>query len=427
MPLPPNHPLRAVLNDEVHARPPEPLAAPLRISFLALYGARPGDAAHQPLLNLAGRYGVAPPNPGVNHYSRDFGPFRLKWERHTEFTRYKVIVSGAEAEPFDDPAISAVPADWVAALPGQVMVAAHVALLPADAAPTAQEVSSRCFGDEVVVGATIAGGAGSAFTDFRVKPDGFSRWLVYDHGMTQRQAGRLVQRLMEIDTYRMMALLAFPVARELTPLIGSSERELAQIVAALAKAEEMDEPALLDRLTALEAAIESRHAENHNRFSAAAAYYDLVQRRTEELREARIPGLQTFEEFLERRLAPAMSTVRSAAERQQALSERVARATQLLSTRVDIARERQNQAMLASLNRRAKLQLRLQQTVEGLSVAAISYYIVGLIGYAAKGLEAAGAPVNADVAMGVSIPLVAFGVAWGLRRVRRHVSQQGDD
>ena len=70
------------------------------------------------------------------------------------------------------------------------------------------------------------------------------------------------------------------------------------------------------------------------------------------------------------------------------MSERVARATQLLSTRVDIARSRQNQAVLEQMNRRTKLQLRLQQTVEGLSVAAITYYIVGLTGYAAKGLNA---------------------------------------
>ncbi len=99
-----------------------------------------------------------------------------------------------------------------------------------------------------------------------------------------------------------------------------------------------------------------------------------------------------------------MNTCRAAAARQESLSQRVARATQLLSTRVDVTREKQNQAVLESMNRRAAAQLRLQQTVEGLSVAAITYYIVGLVGYAAKGAKAAGLAVSPDLAMAVSIP-----------------------
>jgi uncharacterized membrane-anchored protein len=301
------------------------------------------------------------------------------------------------------------------------------AALLREAATEPGEIAARYFGNAVIVGANIAGGAGAAFTDFRLYPDGFSRWVIHDFSMTPRQSGRLLQRLMEIDTYRMMALLAFPVARELTPFLTASERELAEITTAMAIATTADEPALLDRLTRLEAAIESRLAENYNRFSATAAYYSLVQRRNEELREERIEGLQLFQEFMERRLAPAMGTVQSAATRQQALSERVARATQLLATRVAIDREKQNQLVLASMNRRAKMQLRLQQTVEGLSVAAITYYIVGLVGYAAKGLSAGGAPINPDVAMAASIPLIVLGVALGLRRVRRYAVGDGKE
>ncbi len=426
MHLPTNHPQRFVLHDEVHARPPEALKAPLRLSFLALYGAGPSEIALKPLMDLAAQYNVAPPAPGASHYSKDFGPFRLKWERHTEFSRYKIIVPGESDDPFADPAVNALPAGWAATLPGQLLVAAHAALFQGEKKPDYQDLSTRYFNGEVVIGSNIAGGAGAAFTDFRIHADGFSRWAIYDFSMTQRQAGRLVQRLMEFDTYRMMALLAFPVARELTPFLTACERELAEITTAMANAKTADEPALLDRLTKLEAGIEKRHAENYNRFSATAAYYNLVQQRTVELREERIEGLQLFQEFMERRLAPAMSTVQSASARQQALSERVARATQLLSTRVDITRERQNQAVLTSMNRRAKMQLRLQQTVEGLSIAAITYYIVGLVGYAAKGVKAAGFTIDPDLAMAVSIPIIIFGVAMGLRRVRRFASEHDD-
>jgi len=423
--LPPDHPLRLALNEEVHARPPEALSPPLRLTFLAMYSdprLRDREREREHVAVLAGRYGVQPPPEGASHFSADLGAFRLKWERHSEFARYKFIVAGPSADPFADPALAVVPADWLAGLPGTVMVATHAVLLTADVLePDIERLSVRLFAGNVLVGAGIAGGAGTAFTDFRLH-DGFGRLLLLDRGMSQRQAGRMMQRLLEIDIYRLMALLALPVAQGLTPWLNDAERELAQISAALVDSTETDEPALLDRLTRLEAQIESRESENHYRFTAAAAYHELVQRRIEELREVRIQGLQTFHEFTERRLAPAMATCRSVAGRIESLSQRVARATQLLSTRVDVSRERQNQQVLASMNRRAAAQLRLQQTVEGLSVAAITYYIVGLLSYAAKGLVAAGLPLDAELATAASIPLVALAVAWGVRKVRRRVT-----
>jgi len=192
----------------------------------------------------------------------------------------------------------------------------------------------------------------------------------------------------------------------------------------LVAAREADEPVLLDRLTRLEAQIESEQSRNLYRFSAAAAYETLVHRRIAEIREERLPGLQTFQEFTQRRLAPAMDTCRSVAARQDLLSQRLNRVTQLLATRVDITREKQTQSVLESMDRRAKLQLRLQETVEGLSVAAITYYIVGLVGYAAKGVKAAGFSIEVDGVMALSIPIVVALTALGLRRIRRLVAHE---
>ena len=78
---------------------------------------------------------------------------------------------------------------------------------------------------------------------------------------------------------------------------------------------------------------------------------------------------------------------------------------------------------LKSMNRRAKLQLRLQQTVEGLSIAAVTYYIVGLVSYVAKGAKADGLELNTDIAVAVSIPIVAALVAFGVHRIRRMVTR----
>jgi uncharacterized membrane-anchored protein len=422
--LPSDHPLRIELNDEAHARPSEALAAPLRLTFLALYSdpsQREREWDH--VRALARRFEAPLPSPRAKHYSADLGPFRMKWERHSEFTRYKFIVAGAGDDPFESPALQAVPADWLAELAGQMMVATHAAILPAPPGPPDFEaIATRHFAGNVLAGAGIAGGAGIALTDFCVR-DGFNRLLVLDRSMTPRQSGRTMQRLLEIDTYRLMALLALPVAQGLTPWLTAAEGELAQITALLVDSDETNEPVLLDRLTRLEAEIESRESAHHYRFTAAAAYYGLVQRRIEELREVRIQGLQNFQEFTERRLAPAMNTCHSVAARLESLSQRIARATQLLSTRVDVSRERQNQQVLASMNRRAEAQLRLQQTVEGLSAAAITYYGVGLVGYAAKGVAAAGWPLDAELAVALSIPVVALAALFGVRHARKVVSR----
>ena len=423
MSLPSDHPLRLPLNAELHARQPEALAAPLRLTFLALYsdaGQRADELAH--VAALAARHGVAPPPQGAAHFSADLGAFRLKFERHSEFTRYKFIATGATADPFADTALRSVPAEWLAALPGRLMVATHIVLLPApETDPDVEALATRYFDGNALVGAGIAGGSGLAFTDYRLH-DGFGRLVVFDRGMSPRQAGRMIQRLLEIDAYRLMSLLALPVAQGLTPWLGQAERELAEVSASLVEASEANEPALLDQLTRLEAQIESRESEHHFRFTAAGAYHGLVQRRLEELREVRIDGVQNFAEFTERRLAPAMNTCRSVWSRLESLSQRVARTTQLLSTRVDVSRERQNQQLLESMNRRSAAQLRLQQTVEGLSVAAITYYFVGLVGYAAKGLHAAGLHVSVEALTALSIPVVALAVAWGVRHARRIVS-----
>lgn len=424
MKLPPDHPLRAAANAEVHARPADVLVAPLRLSYLALFSTASHEQEWQQLCDLTRHFNVTPPREPSNHFSADLGKFRIRWERHTEFVRYTFIVAGIAEDPFSETALAGAPAEWLSALHGRIIVAAHAELVTMEEDfVDFESLAQRLFGGNPLLGSRIAGGTAIALTDFQVGADRFSRLLVIDHGMTPRQAGRLLQILLELDTYRMLALLALPVARELTPFLTESERELSAVTSKLAHAAAEDESQLLDRLTRLEAQIESRRSDNLYRFDAASAYYELVHRRISELREARIPGLPTFEEFVERRLAPAMNTCRAVAARQQSLSERVASANQLLSTRVDITRERQNQALLESMNRRAQAQLRLQQTVEGLSIAAVTYYIVGLLGYLAKGLKAAGLGINAEIFMAAGIPVVAVLVALGVRRTRKVVER----
>ena len=373
---------------------------------------------------LASRFGADAPRVEYGYAAFDCGAFRIKWERHTEFTGLTFYRHVAPGTPEDASALEVVPADWLASLPGTTMVALHVSL---DVAPAeAADARIAAFGDVTVVGSQLGEGVATALTDLKLRPDGFVHIAVLDHGMSPRQAGRFVQRLTEIETYRMMALLAFPVAREVGASLAQAEARLAHATERMVVARGENEAALLEELTLLAAEVERSESANRFRFGAAQAYYRLMRQRIEELREVRIPGVQMLEEFMDRRLAPAMATCESVANRQSDLSARITRASQLLRTRVDVALERQNQSLLESMDRRARLQLRLQQTVEGLSIAAITYYVASLAGYLAKAARALGAPVDPDIAVAVAVPVVAL-AAWSLlKRFRRHMTRAGD-
>ncbi|MBC7779152.1 MAG: DUF3422 domain-containing protein [Proteobacteria bacterium] len=419
--LPPDLPDRFLAANEVHARPYEPLDTPVRASYLAIQleiAERDRERAH--LRALCERFACAPPGEDLNQFSVPFGEVQLKWERHGEFSTYIVLVPGKPTRAFGDPAIDFLPPEWLEAIPGRVIVAAHAQVVAAPRNATDPALLQEYFGAAAIVGAEIGDGAGLAFTDFKIQHDGFVRFLIFDREFTAYQAGRMLQRLFEIEAYRVLALLSLPIVRRESPRVVEIERSLAALTEEMAREDRGDET-LLNELTRLAAQVESALASSQYRFGASRAYHDLVRARIAELRERRMQGLQTIDEFMARRLSPAMATCASLSRRLQELSERVARASALLSTRVSIAREKQNQALLASMNRRAQLQLRLQQTVEGLSVVAISYYLIGLFGYLAKGLQAAGMRINAELATGIAIPVVALAVALTVRFLRRRI------
>jgi len=421
--LPPDHPQRLILSNEVHARPSEPIETPSRASYIAVLVTpedRHREQAH--LADLCARYAMEIPDDGATHFSAQFGPIRLKWERHGEFSGLTIFAQGLSTRPFSETAAALLPPGWLAGLPGSTIVAAHAELIRAPDGTQSPAMLTERFGTNIVVGAEIGDGAGLAYTDFRIHADGFARFLVCDRSLTPRQSGRMLQRLFEIEVYRVLALLALPIARRQAPRTLAIERSLAELTDQIAADGGADET-LLHELTRLAAEVESGLAASQFRFNACAAYHELVTTRIVELRERRLQGIQTIQEFMARRLTPAVDTCVTVSQRLHDLSERVAQASALLSTRVDITRERQNQALLASMDRRAKQQLRLQQTVEGLSVAAITYYAAGLVGYLAKAVKAGGLPISPDLVVGIAIPVVVLVVMRSLRKVHRSLNE----
>jgi len=419
-----DHPLRYELVNELHARPFPALDVPCQAVYVAIKEPldaanrdRAADRAH--LIDLLDRHGAAHPPPSATHHAVRLGRHDLKWESHTEFVTYSTFVRGVPDRPFDPRAAEVFPGDWLVAAPG-VRVAAvmvRVEWMPDDPALVSQHLADW-FVAESLATALVLDEAAIIAGDFQIDTAGQMRFAVFVRpGTGPRRVGRIVQRLCEIETYRAMSMLGLGRARELTGRLNALDPQMAALVKAMADDHQTAEPTL-HKLLEISAELESLATRHSFRFGATGAYEAIVNQRIEVLRETRLQGRQTFGEFMRRRYDPAMRTVKSAERRLEQMSARAERAGELLSTRVDVERSAQNQSLLASMDRRADLALRLQHTVEGLSVVAISYYALNLAAYLLAPLaEALHWPK--PVLMAGLVPVILT-LVWGvIRHIRK--------
>lgn len=416
------HPDFERVADELHSRPAPRVEVPVTISHIALQTDSGGFARARDLVGeLCTRYGAPPPFREYFHEA-DLGRLGLRYEQHTEFYTLTFLRPGEGTTPFEDRALDLVPEEWLARLPGVLFAACHLVVERRDPLPAPAEIDGLFEGQRVRASAVMDGVA-LVWTCWRTHGDGFVRFYAVDRGMDPPRAGRFVQRILELDTYRMAALLGLPAARRVGPDLVDAEEELARLAREVGETREMEERrALLARLFDLAARIERLIAETAFRFGATRAYAQLVRDRLAELRERRLDPYQPLGQFLRRRFEPAVRTCEAVAERLRAAGERVARTADLVRTRVDVELQEQNRRLLASMERRAALQLRLQQTVEGLSVIVLSYYTVGLLGYLLKGTSALGVPEKLRTTLlALSVPLVVAGVWYGIERFRRRL------
>jgi uncharacterized membrane-anchored protein len=434
--LPPDADGRAALHDEVHARAVTPIAVPAMVTQLTvLVEGHSADEESAYLRGFAAASGSRPVETAAGIAFALPGDAWLTWERHAEHSLWSVVQplpDGALAVPEPDLlALVPLPAGWLRQAPGRTLAAVHVVLLPADDVAAAADEAGLALARVVlgpgrVLGSRVKGDAARLHTTFRLWPDGTSRFLVLCDDVTPGRAGRIAASLLDAERYRMLALLGYPAARALVPRLGALEDRLAELAHAIEDAGR-DDRALLEETVALAAQVEAEIAAHAGRFSASLAYASIVDQRVEDLRGTSLPGLMGLFTVLRRRLLPAMATVGSALRRTDQLSARVARAADLLRTRIEVTTEAQNQDLLRELRQGQAVQLRLQETVEGLSIVAVSYYVVGLIAYLAKGLKATGLHVGVEQVTALALPAVLAGV-WAMRRrIHRRVHGGVDD
>ncbi|MDO8534431.1 MAG: DUF3422 domain-containing protein [Xanthobacteraceae bacterium] len=420
------HPLRGVVLGELHARPFTPIETPRRIlHFAFLTDAAQAQAGHSTLSDLCTAHGMTPPPAGAKHHRCSFDGGVLRWESHAEFSTYTWELPArrpsGSAQPFDPPAAALSTPMTRLSQPGPLLVAIDLHLVTSDAGIVVEDL----FDHSSRARAEVHEGTAEIATDFKANEAGFVRILVLDRALGADRAGALVQRLLELETYRTLALLGLPEAQRLSPSVRRIEKELAEVTEEMRTSEGLAaNHRLLDKLTALAAELEAGAAASLFRFGASRAYQEIVRLRLETIGEKPVRGFPTWSQFLARRMAPAMRTCVTIEERQENLSEKLARAAQLLRTRVDIALEQQNRDLLTTMNDRARMQLRLQQTVESLSIAAISDYLVGLVGYLLKGAYDAGFKLDPAIGTAISVPVIVIFVALVVWRIRKRYDER---
>jgi uncharacterized membrane-anchored protein len=421
--LPANDAQRVLLHNEIHTRPSATFSLPSLIVYVAVLNSNVSTTEEfEHLKQLPQTQALLFEHLNANFLQLQCPGFKVIWERHSEFTRYTIVQPlpahaqwGSDLPKFANHVATG--PEWLRNIPGKTIAAIHLGMLNEGMDdPDAFYKAKKWLGHGTLIGSKMGRTAthqshSHLMTNLRIETDGFERILVLAVPNTsENRAGRIVQRLLELETYRIMSLLSLPVAKKLAVKLRETEIQLVDITERLEKKNDSDDE-LLSELATLAAQIESITAEHSYRFSASLAYDAIVRERISEIREQPLSGMQTVGEFMQRRLAPAMATIKATSERLAALAERIGRASALLRTRVEIAAEAHNQQLLEKLTRGQDLQLRLQATVEGLSIAAIAYYVVSLALFVGKAMQSAGLNINPELLAGFCTPVVLF-VCW---------------
>ncbi|AHE47465.1 TPA: DUF3422 family protein [Klebsiella quasipneumoniae subsp. quasipneumoniae] len=408
----PAHKDRTAAVNEVHARPHLLITSPqtlLQFAFMTK-GDQSGD--QRVMVELSDRLGLTPSENSAPLHGITWREGALYCEKHGEFSTY---LWSTTCDPRDGQLRGENPFRHGFTPPGSVICGTRLDILPwtaeSEAAVTNLDPVSRCY-------SVTENGRAAIISDFRQDKDGLTRILILERDLTEAQLGALVQRLLEIENYRTLALLSLPLTRTMASELRRVENRLAEITEEMRTGEHRKNEQLLSALTNLAAELEAGAAANLYRFGASQAYYEIVEERLNTLSETPVPGYYTWSDFLQRRIAPAMRTCRSVKERQAKLSDKLMRAISLLRSWIDVELEHQNRDLLASMNNRARQQLHLQQTVEGLSVAAISYYVVSLISYLVKGVPGIHDVMPPELAVAILVPFIVLAIWWVVRRIR---------
>ena len=415
------HPLKDSLIDELHNRPFPVVDLPAQVSSLVFVHAGDRQAEIDKLNELAAQHEIQGLSDEASCYYQSFNNFDLRWEFHNEFSTYTVIRRRHPEQEFCTNLFALISKDWIDDIPGQLIAANHIDLRPKSTNLSTVQKIEQVFDGQRLVGGKIYDGLATIWTPVKAQEDGFIRTLVIDDGLDPAQAGRLIRNLLEIAAYRSMTLLALPAARQLMPEVRRLEQQLVETSDRLNQLMTLeDEQTLMTELITQATQLEKLVADHNFRFSATEAYFNLTESRLDMLREQKIPAIRTLKQFHARRFIPAFNTCMSVVKRKENLSKRISRTSELLHLRLQLSLETQNQQLLASMDKRSAIQLRLQQTVEGLSVVAMTYYSMSLLKLLITPLAIEEyLPISKGMLLTLTTPVMFFAAVMVVVRIRK--------
>nr|WP_321483764.1 DUF3422 domain-containing protein [uncultured Cohaesibacter sp.] len=438
-----NHSQRAPMIAEMHARPFLKLGAPSRLAFIALKPEEDGihtpSLARQQLIAFLDQFGVEHPKEDAVYHIAQMdqkkGGMILKWENHSEFATYTLYTYAPLPEHLGRDSFATdlhdyFTIEWLEAFPGRIVssVSARIEQVQ-DRAVLEEQISGVAhswFGSaSSFAAAYVSDGDAAIAADFDLDHRGQVRLVVLSCiEVSTSRLGRVIQRFLEVETYRAMSMLTLPAARNVLSNIKDLNIQLSETVGRIGDEKESDK-VVLDELLAISADLSLLSTSSSSRFNAGRAYEELVMQRIELLREKRILDRQLFSEFMKRRYMPSMRTCRSAQYQLDDMTFRAAHASELLGTRVQVTTTDQNRQLLAQMDQRAAQQARLQETVEGLSVVAISYYAVSLLTYLLAPFAKVIHMDKTMMAAALVVPVVAF-IWLSMHRLKERLIRKAD-
>ncbi len=414
------HPKSQELAQELLSRPSPTVEAPAEILQLALIPFDDSETDKRPIKEViaAACQQAGVPGPSAdNHHHVHLNGIELRWEQHTEFSSVVLIRQLSETAPL-------FPTDWLTDIAANLLTGTLITVKSAASDGADPRLAEWMNEWPSAVGGSVLSGLAEIATTLQPNDQGLVEYRVINRGLDDARMGRLTQRIYEIETYRMMALLGLPLAKQTGATLNQIEQRLVDLVDRLEATEDLSgDQALLDELFALAQSSEQLMADTDYRFSATQAYGRIVHDRLAEIGEVAVDTRQRLSEFLDRRFEPALRTTANITRRQGHLSARIARVVSLARTRVEVSLQTQHRTQLEAMARRARLQLRLQRTVEGLSVMAISYYAIGILGYLMGGWFSSG---HLKLLISIISPLLLLGIWYLLRTYRRKLMEGAD-
>ena len=426
------HPIRRVLNDELHARKFNNFDGTGRFIRYVYFTQGDDKLLMRHVNEMLVKLKLPEMAADVKFVRLEADGYAIRVERHTEFMSVSLIdideVSSASVPKgaFDESAYPHLPFQLIRDLKHPLFHAMWLEISNSPARKPNAASMEKILQGRAVAGSQISSGGGQLYCSFDIDDADYSRMVLFNKSIAGHRMGRVIQRAIEMETYRLIALLSLPKVKQFSPVLDRIEENLRKASSALSKAHQINEASqsveeadkLLASLTSLAAELEQVYAETSYRFSAGNAYQEIVTARLFALSTQRLDGFQSIRGFLDKRMMPAMQSANAFSGRMERLSRRIAYAGQLQRSQTELALQKQNRDLLMSMNKRTSAQLRLQQTVEGLSIAAVTYYGVGLVGYFANGFPLADWGIDLIVLKTIAVPVIAF-LVW---RNIRHVS-----